>query len=136
MPDLYSTELLALASALPPPIALREATGQGSCRSPTCGSRVETTVVMRDDRLVALSQDVRACLLGQASAAKVAQMAVGLDRGAVLALRDAVAAMLAGSPAPAGFDALAPARAVPARHASVLLPFEALLAAMEKSRHP
>lgn len=136
MSDLYSTELLALASTLPQPAALPHVSGQGARRSPTCGSRVDTAVMLADGRVAALSQDVRACLLGQAAASQLARVAIGMDEAEVQDLQRAMVAMLAGGIAPAGFTALAGATTVPARHASVLLPFDALLAAMEKSRHP
>lgn len=99
-------------------------------RSPVCGSEVAVDVVVDDaGRVVALGQWVRACALGQASAALMGAHAVGKSVDELAAMREALAAWLAGGEAMPdwpGLDVLAPARAHPARHASIRLAFEAV----------
>ncbi len=131
---LYTTEILRLAASLKEPNALEREDGRAELRSPTCGSRVTTTVQLDDSgRVAALSQRVHACAFGQSSAALVEQSAIGRSAGEVgQALAD-LEAWLAGSDLEPGWglDALAPARSRKSRHGAILLPFRALLAAIE-----
>jgi NifU-like protein involved in Fe-S cluster formation len=131
---LYTTEILRLAASLNEPRALEREDGRAELRSPTCGSRVTTTVQLDDDgRVAALSQQVHACAFGQSSAALVEQAAIGRSAGEVgKALAD-LDAWLSGSELEPGWGlaALAPARSRKSRHGAILLPFRALLAAIE-----
>lgn len=134
---LYTTEILRLAASLPEAGTLEREDGRADLRSPTCGSRVRTSVeVDNEGRVAALSQQVRACAFGQASAAIVQQAAVGrtyLDTEQALA---EVTAWLAGSettPAWPGIDALAPARSRSGRRGAILLPFRTLAAALAEA---
>ena len=135
---LYTVEILRLAASLPEPAELRRSDGSTEVRSPTCGSTVKTAVSLGPDgRVEALSQQVHACAFGQASAALVGIHAVGRDRDEVEQALAALAAWLEGSdtlPDWPGIAALAPARARKPRHAAILLPFRALLAAMGASK--
>jgi len=131
---LYTTEILRLAASLSEPHVLDREDGRAELRSPTCGSRVATSVELDEDgRVAAVSQQVHACAFGQASAALLEQGAVGRGRdeveGALSQLRD----WLAGSGAEPGWglSALAPARSRTSRHGAILLPFRTLLAAIE-----
>src|SRR3546814_8880254 len=80
-------------------------------------------------RISALGQEVRACALGQASAALMGASAIGRSGAEIAAARDALRAYLAGEGETPGdwpgLDVFAPARAHHARHASILLAFEA-----------
>lgn len=110
----------------------------GSAHNPACGDRIEIDVALDSDRIAALAHETRACVLTQASAAILGRDAKGLTRNEVLALRDAVAAMLAGTGETphAPFDAftvLEGAASIPGRHTCVLLPFEALLQALSEA---
>ena len=114
MIKLYSTRILALASQIPHTARLDAPDGTARKRS----------------------QDVKACALGQAAASVVGDAIVGLDRTAVQTGRDQLHAMLtANGPAPtAPFDGLAvlePARDYKNRHASIMLAFDATLAALD-----
>lgn len=90
-----------------------------------------------DGRIAALGQEVKACALGQASAALMAGHAIGATPAELAAARDALAAFLAGKRgdpgAWPGLDSLAAARPFAARHASILLAFEAAAAAAEEA---
>jgi NifU-like protein involved in Fe-S cluster formation len=73
---------------------------------------------------------VKACALGQASAAILATHAVGANITELSRARDSLLAMLKkGAPAPAGRFAelklLSSARTYPARHQSIMLAFDA-----------
>jgi NifU-like protein involved in Fe-S cluster formation len=131
---LYNRDILRLASAIPHlgPIAGAQARAERS--SPVCGSRVAVEVALgADGRVAALGQEVKACALGQASAALMGEHALGRSPAELAAARDALAAYLAGrSDDPGawpGLDLFEPARRFPARHASILLAFEAVAAA-------
>jgi NifU-like protein involved in Fe-S cluster formation len=99
-----------------------------------CGSKVIADVVLdAAGRIAALGLDAaRACTLGQASAAVLMQAAPGVDAAGLAALRQQLADFLAQrvAEAPEGWAMFAPARAHRARHPSILLPLDALLAAM------
>ena len=93
-------------------------------------------VVLKDGRVEAFAQDVKACALGQAAAAVVGSAVIGRSPAELAAARDALRAMLTEEgPVPAapfdGFEALVPARAFRNRHASILLAIEAAAEAAE-----
>ena len=127
---LYSGQILALAADIPHLGRLAAPQATSRKRSPLCGSTVTVDVVLRDGRVAAFAQEVKACALGQASAAVLGGVVIGRDLTELTAARDAVAAMLkTGGDAPAppfdGYRVLIPARAYKNRHASILLALEA-----------
>ena len=132
---LYTTEILRLAASLREAHTLEHEDGRAELRSPTCGSRVSMAVELAGEgRIRALSQRVHACAFGQASAALLEQGAVGRTRSEVKDAHDRLAAWLDGSPNEPdwpGVLALAPARSRKSRHGAMLLPFRALIAAIE-----
>ena len=131
---LYTTEILRLAASLNGPKPLDREGGRAELRSPTCGSRVTTTVELDDEgKVAALSQTVHACAFGQASSALVEQGAIGCSRADVESALAALDQWLGGGEAVPdwpGIAALAPARSRKSRHGAILLPFHTLLAAM------
>ena len=130
---LYTTAILRLAASLAEPRALEREDGLAEVRSPTCGSRIATSVQLEDGRVAALSQQVHACAFGQAAAALVEQQAVGRSREEIELASAQLNAWLSGDSSDPGwgFAALAPARSRTARHGAILLPLRALLAAIE-----
>jgi NifU-like protein involved in Fe-S cluster formation len=137
--QLYSKRILSLASDIPHAERLAEPDGSAMKRSPLCGSTVTVDVRLDDGRIAEFGQDVKACALGQASAAVLGAAAIGRSRDEIAAARDALRAMLkTGGPAPdAPFDALealAPAKDYKNRHASILLAYDATLAAIDDAR--
>ncbi|HZB69437.1 MAG TPA: iron-sulfur cluster assembly scaffold protein [Sphingomicrobium sp.] len=135
---LYTIEILRLAGSLPDPARLERVDGSAQLRSPTCGSTVHTEVELDGEgRVIGLSQQVRACAFGQATAALVAEHAPGRTREEVAEALAGLNAWLEGSrddPGGWGLDALAPARSRTSRHGAILLPLRALLAAIEDGR--
>lgn len=135
---LYSQRILALAADIP--LTERLATPDASARrrSPLCGSTVTVDLSLDGDRVAAFGQDVRACALGQASAAVLGRHVVGARRAEIAAAREALNAMLKqGGPAPTGtfaeLEALMPAKDYKNRHASILLAWDATLAAFDEA---
>ena len=91
---LYSTRILGLAAEIPHLGRLPAPQGTARRRSPLCGSTVTADVVVNDGRITEFAQDVKACALGQASAAVLGQVAFGRSRPELQAARDALRALL------------------------------------------
>ena len=107
--------------------------------NPGCGDRVELRLTVIDDRIIASSFAVDGCALCTASAALLDDLIVGMRTTTAEPIGPLFAAALATDPDeaiaewPMGLDELAifdPIRANPARRACVLLPWEALNAAL------
>ena len=136
---LYTTEILRLAASLGEPKPLDREDGRAELRSPTCGSRIDIAVQLDGERRVErLSMRVHACAFGQASAALVDQHCVGRTHDEVAATLIVLSRWLAEEQEETGeLDAiatLAPARKRKSRHGAILLPFRALLAAIETAQ--
>ena len=132
----YSTRVLELAADIPHLGPLAAAHGSARKVSRICGSEVQVDLKIADGGVAALGMDVSACALGQASASVFARGAIGADRDALAEGLAALEAMLkTGAPPPEGrfaaLDALAPARDYRQRHGSILLAFQAGLAAWD-----
>lgn len=135
---LYSGRILALAADIPLTGRLDAPGASARRRSPLCGSTVTVDLSLDGDRVAAFAQDVRACALGQASAAVLGRHVVGARRAEIAAAREALAAMLKqGGAAPDGpfaeLEVLMPARDYKNRHASILLAWDATLAAFDEA---
>ena len=137
MMKLYSTRILALAAEIPHLGRLADAQATGMKRSPLCGSKVTVDLSLdAQGRVVSYGQDVKACALGQASAAISGAQVIGLSRADIQTGRDGLHKMLTeGGPIPpapfAEFEVLTPAIEYKNRHASILLALDATLEAME-----
>lgn len=105
--------------------------------SPVCGSKIIADVsITAEGRIAAVGLDAsKACTLGQASAAVVIERAAGMDAAALAATRAALADFLGGraEQAPDGWAMFAPASAHRARHPSILLPIDAVAAALAEA---
>jgi NifU-like protein involved in Fe-S cluster formation len=130
---LYTTQILRLATAIPH--AERLENPQASVRkvSPICGSRIDADADLgADGRVLRYGQEVRACALGQASAAILGGAVIGKTADELAAARDALADFLKGrSDTPGdwpGIEILVPARPHKGRHGSILLAFDAAAA--------
>ena len=128
---LYSRDILRLAASIPHLGRLDHAQARVERTSPVCGSRVAVEIVVDDGgRVAALAQDVKACALGQASASLMGAHAPGRTAAELEQARDALAAYLAGKRDDAGdwpgLSVFEVARPYSARHASILLAFEAV----------
>jgi NifU-like protein involved in Fe-S cluster formation len=135
---LYTTEILRLAASLHDPHPLEREDGRAELRSPTCGSRISMAVQLDGERRVErLSMQVHACAFGQASAALVNQHGVGRTHDEIAEALVIISRWLAEEQDEAGdwpgIVALEPARTRRSRHGAILLPFRALLAAIESA---
>jgi NifU-like protein involved in Fe-S cluster formation len=137
--DLYSAKVLALAANMPRAGRLAHPQGTAEKVSKLCGSRVLVDVTLKDGRVADFAQEVKACALGQASAAVLGAHVIGATVEELVEARDALKAMLkAGGPPPVGrfadLKALEVVRDYPPRHASTLLAFEAVVEAAHRAR--
>lgn len=136
---LYNDRILALAGGLAKDDRLADPDATVQMDSPLCGSRIRVDVKLSPDgRIAAYGQQVRACALGQSAAAIMKAHAEGRDLDELTSIRDALEAMLKrGGPAPSGdwadLAVLEPARNHKSRHASILLPFKAVVRAVEEA---
>lgn len=134
--NLYSTRILALAADIPHLGRLDCPQATVKKRSPLCGSTVTVDLDMSDGRVSRFAQDVKACALGQASAAILGQTVLGRTASELDIAAMQLAGMLkSGGDVPhppfQGFETLLPARDFKNRHASILL---AVQAAAEAAR--
>lgn len=122
----YTAEIFQLSTEIPylghlPPPALTV-----TAVSPVCGSRITLSVRLAAGRVERFAWEVEACALGQASAALIGQRVVGWGATEINETAQALETLLkSADPLPDAYDWLAPlipARAVPQRHGSVLLP--------------
>lgn len=136
--DIYSDRILEIAGN--PPSAPRLDAPDASARkvSRVCGSAIEVDIALVEGRVARYGHTVSACALGQTSAAIVAANIVGSTPDELRALRDHMIAMLKSDGLPPegkweDLKYLQPIRGYPARHASTLLVFEAVVEALEKA---
>jgi len=136
--DIYSRRVLELAADIPLLGTLPDADASAKAHSKLCGSTV--TVHLKLDRNVvsAFAHEVKACALGQASSSIMGRHVIGSTVEELRAVREEMRRMLkeGGSP-PSGRWAdlalLEPARDLKARHASILLTFDAVADALAKA---
>jgi nitrogen fixation NifU-like protein len=132
---LYRKDLLRLAANADGAGRLPEPDASGLAHNPVCADKISVELNLDDGHITALAHQTSACVLAQASASLLGRAAAGLTLADVRNLHGRVAGMLAGgAPPDAPFDGYAVFDGVadrPARHKCVLLPLEALLAALE-----
>ena len=135
---LYNARILRLAASTGNLARLAAPQGSATKVSPVCGSKVTADIDLdAAGRVARHGQEVRACALGQAAAALVGAEIVGQPREAIVAARAQLADWLAGrsetEPAWPGMAVFAPACPHRARHPSILLAFDAAIAAAEQA---
>jgi NifU-like protein involved in Fe-S cluster formation len=136
MDDLYSKEILRLAAEVPLTGRLENPEVTVTKTSRICGSRITVDLRLKEGRVAAYGQVVKACALGQGSSAIVARNAVGKTWDDFAPVMAALERLLAGEgEGPKGewaaYGAFLPARAFKSRHSAILLPFAALKDAFE-----
>ncbi|WP_375242990.1 iron-sulfur cluster assembly scaffold protein [Sphingomonas parapaucimobilis] len=133
---LYNAEILRLTTAIPHDRRLTDPMASVERRSPICGSRVTVDLNLDEaGRVTEVGMLVRACALGQASAALLSAHVVGRSVTELAAARDELTTWLAAghgdAPAWPGIDIFTPALSYTARHPSIRLAFEAAAQAAE-----
>ena len=135
--EIYHGRVLELAADIPNIGRLADAQGTAEKVSRICGSVVNADVILdKDGRIIEIGFDPRACALGQASTSVLSRNAIGKTLDDIVAARDALKAMLKENAEPPEGDFwelrhLQGVRDYPQRHGSVLLAFEAVIAAMQ-----
>jgi NifU-like protein involved in Fe-S cluster formation len=138
--DLYHPRIFELAAEIPHLGRLPAPQGSAMRHSRLCGSTVTADVSLdAQGRIAEFALEVEACALGQASAAVLARGAINAAPAEIADALEALHAMLkAGGPPPHGrfweLRHLEGVREYPARHLSVMLAWQAALAACEKAQ--
>jgi NifU-like protein involved in Fe-S cluster formation len=136
--DVYNSRILELAGNIPRLGRLAEPDATATAHSKLCGSTVTVDLKMVDGKVTDFAHDVKACALGQASSSIMARHVVGASAEELRRLREDVRKMLKenGSPPTDGrwadIAVLEPVRDYKARHASTLLTFDAVVAAVNE----
>lgn len=133
---LYNDRIIELAAGIPPARKLAAPDATASAHSKLCGSTIAVELKMNGSEIVDFGQTVKACLLGQASAAIVAANIVGTSEDELRRVAGEMRRMLKESGPPPGgrwadLAVLEPVREVKGRHASTLLVFEAIERALD-----
>ena len=133
--DLYQKAILRLAGSAHGAGRLHGACCTGREANAMCGDVVTFDVrVDPAGRVTETANELKGCVLVQASAALLSEHVAGHSRSDIEALRAGVAAMLDGGPVPEGawaaYEAFKPAAAYRSRHSCVLLPIDALTKAL------
>lgn len=133
---LYTSEILALAVELAG-YPMTEGIGyNGEAASRVCGSKIAVALsVNLDGSIGEIGARVSACAVGQAAAALFLRSARGRKAGDLVDVLKTLEDWLGGgetAPDWPDIAKLAPVRAHPARHAAILLPWKAALAALPK----
>ena len=133
----YNKRILELAADIPRLGRLERPQGSATAHSRLCGSTITVDLSLEQGKVCDFAQELKACALGQASASILARHILGATPGELRALRETMRKMLKENGAPpegrwADLAALEPVRDYKARHASTLLPFDAVVGALDK----
>lgn len=129
--DIYSERVLELSANIPRTGRLADPDATASAHSKLCGSRITVGLKMSGDKVTDYAQDVRACLLGQTSAAVMGANIVGSTASELREVGAQMRRMLKEGGTPPGgrwsdLAILETVRDYKARHASTLLVFDAV----------
>ena len=133
--EVYNRRILELAGNIPRLGRLEDPDATATAHSKLCGSTVTVDLKMDGDTVTDFAHEVKACALGQASSAIMAQQVVGSNAAELRELRESVRKMLkenGGAPTGKWTDiaVLEPVRDYKARHASTMLTFDAVVDAI------
>lgn len=135
--DIYSDKIIQIAGRLSAIERLGAPDASARKVSRVCGSVVEVDLDLKDGVVTDYAHDISACALGQTSASVVAEHIVGATADELRLLRTHMIAMLKGGGEPpvgrwADLAYLQPVVGYPARHASILLVFEAVVDCLDQ----
>jgi NifU-like protein involved in Fe-S cluster formation len=135
--DVYNRRILELAANIPRLGRLEVPDATATAHSRLCGSTVTVDLKMNGDTIIDFSHEVKACALGQASSSIMASHVIGAKAEELHNLRETVRRMLKENGAPPGgkwadIAVLEPVRDYKARHASTMLTFDAVTAAIDQ----
>jgi NifU-like protein involved in Fe-S cluster formation len=140
--DVYNAKILGFAGNIGRIGRLDEPDATATAHSKLCGSTVTVDLKMRDGVVTDFAHVVKACALGQASSAIMAENVVGASSDELREVRETMRRMLKENGTPpegrfADLKYLEPVRDFKARHASTMLTFDAVVDAIgqiEKKR--
>src|ERR1700752_1787486 len=135
--DVYNRRILELAGTIPRIGRLEAPDASATAHSKLCGSTVTVDLTMDGDTVKDFAHEVKACALGQASSSIMARNVIGAKADELKGLRETVRKMLKENGAPpsgkwADIAVLEPVRDYKARHASTMLTFDAVTAAIDQ----
>jgi NifU-like protein involved in Fe-S cluster formation len=135
--DIYSRRILELAADIPHLGRLPDPDASATARSKLCGSAVTVDLKLEGNLVTAFAHDVKACALGQASSSILGRHVIGSTVEELRDIRETATRLLkAGGEAPEGkwddLKVLEPLRDHKARHASILLTFDAVVDALNQ----
>ena len=135
--DVYNAKILGFAGNIGRIGRLAGPDATAKAHSKLCGSTVVVDLSMQDGVVTDFAHDVKACALGQASSAIMAEHVVGASADELRSVREAMRKMLKeNGPPPEGRFAdlryLEPVRDYKARHASTMLTFDAVVDAIDQ----
>ena len=133
----YNKRILELAADIPRLGRLAQPQGSSTAHSRLCGSTITVDLSLEQGKVVDFAQELKACALGQASASILARHVLGATPEELRTVRETMRKMLKeNGPPPGGrwadLAALEPVRDYKARHASTLLPFDAVVGALDE----
>jgi NifU-like protein involved in Fe-S cluster formation len=135
--EIYNNKILYYAGNISRNGRLDEPDASAVAHSKLCGSTVTVDLKVSNGVITDFAHEVKACALGQASSAIMAESIIGKRPAELIELRRTMYEMLKnGGPPPtepfAEFGYLEPVRDYKARHASTLLTFDAVVDALSK----
>ena len=133
--EIYNRRILELSASIPAAGRVPDADATATAHSKLCGSTVTVDIKLTGDQVTAYGHTVKACLLGQAAASVMGRNILGSDARELREVGAAMRRMLkADGPPPTGrwtdLAVLQPVKDYKARHASTLLVFDAVEAAL------
>ena len=135
--DLYTNNILELASTIPITTRLMNPDVTITKRTAICGSSITLDLNISESKISEVGLDIKACALGQASACVFVTHAIGADIGIITELRKNLktfldtGTFLIKDPF-TRYKYFEPAQKVPYRHDSVLLILDASIDALQK----
>ena len=135
--EVYNTKILGFAGNISRLGRLPEPDATAKAHSKLCGSTIVVDLKMTDGVVTDFAHDVKACALGQASSAIMAQNVVGATAEELRDVRETMLKMLKENGTPpegrfADLKYLEPVRDYRARHASTMLTFDAVVDAISQ----
>ena len=135
--QLYHQAILELAKRARQASRLEAPDASATVDNPLCGDRVTLDLRLANGRVWEVGHRVRGCLLCQAAAVAIAERAPGKTPDALREVAGALGDAIARAPEAAGrfwpkLAVFAPVHAHKSRHECVLLPFEALVHALDQ----
>lgn len=134
--DVYNAKILGFAGNIGRIGRLEAPDATATAHSKLCGSTVTVDIRMDGETVVDFAHVVKACALGQASSAIMANNVVGATATELRDVRETMRRMLKEEGAPpegrfADLRYLEPVRDYKARHASTMLTFDAVIEAID-----